>query len=422
MATELRKEPRLAARAGRVRPPRFSARFFGPGLVSGASANDPTTVGSLAVVGAFSGYGLAWLVVLLLPMLAIIQAIAASVAAVSQMSLQEAILRSYGRGPSVVAAAAIAIVGLLTLGADVQAGAQALTLLSGVSFYYFIVPLVVAIGWMLATKTYVKVERLLAWLTLIFLCYVASAIYARPDWGAVVHAIVVPHFELSPAYLAAAIALLGTTLTGYVYFWESIEVAERRPSRSQVGATKADAVIGMLVAGSSFLFILVATAATMGKHHASIQTAAQAAATLRPLAGAWDRALFAIGLLASAAIAIPVIASTNGYVVAQTFNLRAGLTSRPGDARVFYGTIFATLVLGAVVAALPVPTITLLYAVSIAAGIATPITLAFTMLVARNRDTMQGQPIGAPLACGGWAVTAIVTLSAAAFIVSRFIG
>lgn len=365
---------------------------------------------------------MAWLVVLLLPMLAIVQAIAASVAAVAGMSLQQAIARAYGRGPAVVAGISIVVISLLTLGADVQAGAQALTLLSGVPFYYFVVPIVTAIGWMLATRSYSKVERLLAWLTLIFLCYVASAIYSRPDWLAVLRSVVVPHFPLTPAYLGGAVALLGTTLTSYVYIWESIEVAERRPLRSQVGAVQADAVIGMLLAGSSFLFILIGTAATLGKHHAPIQTAAEAAAALRPLAGAWDQMLFAIGLLASAAIAIPVMAATNGYVVAQTFGFRGGLASKPRDARVFYGSIFATLGIGAGIAMLPIPTISFLYWVSVLAGIATPITLALTMLVARNPKTMQGNPISARLAGAGWIVTAIVAVSSIGFIVSAFIG
>lgn len=363
---------------------------------------------------------MAWLVVLLLPMLAVIQAIAASVGAVSQMNLQQAITRTYGRGPALVAAASIVAISLLTLGADVQAGAEAVTLLTGVPFYYFVLPFVAIIGWLLATKSYVKIERLLAWLTLIFLCYVASAIYARPDWGAVLRSIVVPHLELSRTVLGGAIALLGTTLTSYVYVWESIEIAERRPKNSQLGAVRADAAIGMLVAGSSFLFILVATAATLGVHHLPIQTAAQAAAALRPLAGAWDQGLFAIGLLASAAIAVPVIAATNGYVVAQTFGLRAGLTESPHDARAFYSVIFGTLALGAMIAMAPLPTISLLYWVSVAAGLLTPVTLVFTMLVAQNAEAMQGRPIGAPLAYAGWLVTSAVVLSSIGFLISIF--
>ena len=393
-------------------------RGLGPGLVSGASANDPTTVGSLAVVGAATGYGLAWLVVLLLPMLALIQAIAASVATVSGMSLQEAITRTYGRVPAIIAATAIVTIGLLTLAADVQAGAQALTLLFRIPSYYFIAPLVAAAGWLLATKSYLRIERLLASLTLIFLCYVASAILARPDWGAVVRGILVPHFDLSPAFAGGAIALLGTTLTSYVYFWESIEVAERRPGAAQLRAVKTDAVLGMLVAGSSFLFILIATAATSGKHHLTVQTAADAAVALKPLAGSLDQMLFGLGLLASAAIAIPVIAATNGYVVAQTFHWRAALALRPNEARSFYNVIFVSLAIAAALAFLPIPTMTVLYWVSVISGLATPLTLIFTMLVARNVTVMRERPITLPLTCAGWAVTAVVTLSSILFILS----
>jgi Mn2+/Fe2+ NRAMP family transporter len=174
----------------------------------------------------------------------------------------------------------------------------------------------------------------------------------------------------------------------------------------------------MLVAGSSFLFILVATAATIGKHHTAIQTAVQAAAALRPLAGSFDQMLFGIGLFASAAIAIPVIAATNGYVVAQTFGMRASLTLNLGEAGLFYRVIFASLAVAATLALLPIPTLSLLYWASVAAGLATPITLVFTMLVARNRKVMQDRPVSLPLACSGWAVTGIVTVSSIAFILS----
>ncbi|HEY6486250.1 MAG TPA: divalent metal cation transporter [Candidatus Cybelea sp.] len=394
-----------------MQPRRFTLGF-GPGLVSGASANDPTTVGSIAVVGAATGYGLTWLVVLLLPMLAIVQAIAASVAAASGMSLQQAITRTCGRLPAIVSAAAIVSISLFTLGADVAAGAQALALLCGIPYYLLVVPIVAAGCWVLATKSYLRIERVLASLTLIFLCYVASAILARPNWGDVLHSIVLPHFSLTPVYLVGALALLGTTLTSYVYFWESIEIAERRAAGSEVRAARYDAAIGMLVAGSSFLFILIATAATSGMHHAAILTAAGAAAALRPLAGGWDQRLFGVGLFASAAIAIPVISATNGYVVAQLLDLPASLTLRPAQAPVFYRAIFLSLAFAGVLALLPIPMISLLYWVSVAAGVATPITLTLTMIVAQNRELMRGRPIALPLACSGWAIVAFVTLSA----------
>jgi Mn2+/Fe2+ NRAMP family transporter len=351
-------------------------------------------------------------------MLALIQTIAASVGAVSQMSLQQAIARTYGRGAAIVALAAVVIIGLLTLGADIKAGAEALTLLSGLPLYYFVLPLVVVVGWLLATNSYLKIERILAFFTLVFLCYVASAICARPDWGEVLRSILIPRFNLSPVFVTGAVALLGTTLTSYEYFWESIEVAERRPALAQLRAVKADAALGMLVAGSSFLFILIASAATSGKHQVPVRTALDAAVALKPLAGSWAQILFGVGLLASATIAIPIIAATNGYVIAQTFGLRASLRLKVNDAKAFYRVIFASLAVGAVFALLPIPTIALLYWVSVAAGIATPVTLALCVLVARNPEAMGGRPIGLRLASAGWAVTAIVTLASIGFLLT----
>lgn len=399
-------------------PRRRFVRGFGPGLVSGASANDPTTVGSLAVVGAATGYSMAWLVVLLLPMLALVQAIAAAVAAVSQMSLQQAIGRAYGRTPAAIACCAVVFVGLFTLAADIQACAAALTLLLGVAFYYFVIPIAGVAYWLLATKSYLRIERILASLTLVFLCYVASAVLARPDWGQVLRSIVVPHVDFSFTFLAGALALLGTTLTSYVYFWESIGVAEQRGTATESRKFSADAALGMLIAGSSFLFILVASAATSGAHHKTIQTAVDAAVALRPLAGRFDQVLFGVGLLASAAIAIPVLAATNGYVISQTLGQPAGLALKPIQAKGFYGAIFISLAIGAALALLPVPTMVLLYWASVVGGLATPVTLVFMLLVARNHEVMNGRPISFQMTCAGWGVTAGVTVASLAFVIS----
>ncbi|MBV8244500.1 MAG: divalent metal cation transporter, partial [Candidatus Eremiobacteraeota bacterium] len=177
-------------------------------------------------------------------------------------------------------------------------------------------------------------------------------------------------------------------------------------------------MVGMLVAGTSFLFILIATAATSGKHHVTVQTAADAAAALRPLAGAWDQRLFGLGLFASAAIAVPIIAATNGYVVAQTLGAPAGLALVPSEARVFYRAIFGSLAVAAIGALLPIPTIALLFWVSVAAGIATPLTLALTVLVAADRAVMRDRPIGPALAVAGWTVTGCVTLASIVFLAS----
>ena len=391
--------------------------LLGPGFVSGASDADPTTVASLAVVGAATGYMLSWLVVLLLPMIAVIQSIAAAVGA-SQTSIQDAIKRRYGLTWAWLALAGVLAVNVMTLAADIEAGGESLSLLSGVPREIFLIPFAGAVAWLLLRRSYLRVERFLSYLPFIFICYGISAVLAKPDWAALLHSLVSPHFNLTPPVVTGALALLGTTLTSYVYYWESIEVSERGTKPSQARAMKADAAWGALAPGICFFFILVATAATLGKTHTNVQTAADAAIALQPLAGRWATTLFAVGLLGSAAIAVPVLAGTSAYVLAQTFGWRASLDARPQEARPFYAALVGSLVVSTALAFAGSSPIALLYWASVAGGLATPLTLWLLVAIASNATIMGENRIGKRLAAGGAAVAAIVTLSSAVFLVT----
>ncbi|MGB6984411.1 MAG: divalent metal cation transporter [Candidatus Aquilonibacter sp.] len=389
---------------------------LGPGFVAGASDADPTTIASLAVVGAATGYMLSWLVVLLFPMIAIVQSIAASVGT-SQLSIQGAIRRHYGLALALAALILVVAVNIMTLVADIEAGAESLTLLFGPPRALFVLPFAFVVGWLLLTHSYARIERILSLLPLIFICYAISAILARPDWGALLHSLIVPRFDFTPVVATGALALLGTTLTSYVYYWEQIEVSERGAAPAQAGALRADAVWGALAPAVCFFFVLVATAATLGKTHVSVQTATDAAVALRPLAGTWATALFAIGLFASAALAVPILAGTSGYVVAQTFGWRGSLDAPVAQARSFYSVIVGSLAVSAALAFAGFSPIALLYWASVAGGLGTPLTLWLLVAIARNRAIMGASRIGARLAAGGYAVAAIVTISCAIFLI-----
>lgn len=371
------------------------------------------------MVGAATGYMLSWLVVLLFPMIAIVQSIAASVGT-SQTSIQGAIRRIYGTTLALAALVLVVAVNVITLVADVEAGAESLALLSGIPRDVFVLPFVLVVAWLLLARSYVRIERILSVLPLIFVCYGISAVLAHPDWAALLHSLIVPHFALTPVVATGALALLGTTLTSYVYYWEQIEVAERGSTPAQTGALRADATWGALAPAVCFLFVLVATAATLGETHASVQTATDAAAALQPLAGRWATALFAVGLFASAAIAVPILAGTSAYVVAQTFDWRGGLDLPVREARGFYAVIIASLAIAALLAAVGFSPIALLYWASVAGGLGTPLTLWLLVAIARNRAIMGEHRIGNALAAGGYAVAAIVTLSCAIFLGQLF--
>lgn len=398
------------------RRPREVLAVLGPGLIAGLSDNDPTTVASLAVIGATTTFGLLWLVVLVVPMLVVVQLIAAAVGVCARAGLEDAVRARYGRTWALVALLLVLAVNLLTLAADLEGGAAALGLMTGLSYGWFILPFAVVVGALLLWGTYEIVQRALRWVLLVFLAYPASAILAHANWGAVLRHSVVPHLAGSADYVAAAIALLGTTLTSYAYVWETISLAEERPPLRRLGLVQVDAGIGMVMAGLLFWFIVVATGTTLGTHHAPVQTAEDAAAALAPAAGRYASLIFAVGLLASAILAVPVLAGTSAYVMAEAFGWRASLDAAFHRARAFYGALLASLTIGTAITLLGVPPITLLFWSSIASGLATPVTLILMLLIARDRQTMAGHPVGKGMAILGWLVVAVVTAAGGAFL------
>lgn len=393
----------------------------GPGVVSGASDNDPTTVATLAIVGASTGYGLAWLVLLVIPMLAVIQATSAAVGVAARTGLQAAVRNEYGRFWAMVALVVVMAVNLLTLGADTKAAGAALTLLFHRPEAWFIAPFALLAIALLVFGAYVVIESVLKYVAMIFLAYVASAFLARPDWPDVARHLVIPNFHWSSAYVQGALALLGTTLTAYAYVWESIEIKERRPALRRLGLVQADAVLGTVAAGVTFLFILIATGATLGTHHHAVQTAEDAARALEPIAGRYASVLFGVGLLASALIAVPVLAGTCAYVMAEMFGWQGNLDRPFGRAPRFYWVLIASVAVGCALAYLPIEPMKLLFFSSIAGGLGTPITLVLLMLVARS-SIMGENRIAKPLAIAGWAVTGVVSSACLVFLYQTITG
>ena len=396
--------------------------IFGAGIVAGASDNDPTTVATLAVVGSTTVYALGWLTLLIIPMLAVVQAIAAQIGAVTKKGLEDCVRREYGRFWAFLALASLLIVDILTLAADLEGGGAALALLTHVEYQWWLIPLAVLTVAGLVFGNYKGIERVLRYVALLFLTYVGSAILAHPDWGKVLHDSFVPHFDSRPAMVSGALALLGTTLTAYAYVWETIEQSEEKPRLSRLGLVQVDAAVGIVVAGLTFWFILIATGATLGVHHQKVDTAAQAAQALEPLAGKYAAIIFAIGLLGSALIAIPVIAGTCAYVSAEMFGWRRSLDASFDRARAFYLTLIGCMAIAVAIGFLGVKPIQLLYFSGIAGGITTPFTLILMLLVARDRRVMRRHVIRPWLAMAGWIVVGIVTASALTYLVQTLSG
>jgi Mn2+/Fe2+ NRAMP family transporter len=362
----------------------------------------------MSVVGSTTAYGLSWLTVLVYPLLANVQVISARIGVVTQKGLQELVQDRFGRRWGVVLLVSVVLVNLVTIGADLEAGAAALGLIFNVDYRWFAAPFGIASLILLIVGSYDEVERVLKYILLVLLAYVVSAFVARPDWLEVLHATVSPHVSLNPVYVAAALGVLGTTLTSYAYVWEVVEESERKLPVRRLGLAQADAASGMFVAVALFWFILIATAATAGVHHKSIETAQDAAAVLAPFAGPAAKYIFAIGLLASSAIAVPVLAATTAYLAGAEFGFPSGLSKRFGEATYFYMIVAVAIAIAIGISMAGVPAITLLFAASIAGALGTPISLVFLLLIGQDRRIMRGRPITGFSRALGWVTAAAV--------------
>jgi Mn2+/Fe2+ NRAMP family transporter len=388
-------------------------RSIGPELVSGASANDPTNVGTAAAVGAATGYQLSWAALLVAPMLGVVQTIAAHVGSVARDDLQTLALKRYGRPVAALLLVSVVVVNVVTIAADLQAGAVGLGLLAGVDSRWLVAPLGLALVALLLVGKYDEVVAVLRHLLVGFVAFAAAAVLAHPDWSLLIRSSLVPTLSLDRDALAGALALLGTMLTSYVYVWETIQRGVEEPADAitegpGLARARFGAAISAVYTALIFWFMLVASAATLGQHHQPVATAQDAAAALRPIAGSAAANLFALGLVVSAVVALPVLMATTAYVVGAHFDWRRGLSEPVDNAWGFYGVLAASLALAVAVGLANIPVIGMLVAASVIGGLATPLGLVILVRLGRDRTVMGTQPISGRLAIAGWAVAIVV--------------
>jgi Mn2+/Fe2+ NRAMP family transporter len=406
-----RRHPRARPSIRQVR-----LRGLGPGLVAGASNNDPTTVATMVVAGATSSYALSWLTLLLYPLMGAVLAIAAQVGLATRSGLLETVRRLHGRRWGVLLLVSVLTVNLITLGADLEAGTAAIGLLVGIEPRWFVLPYTALLAGILLLGRRRSVQRLLRYSILIFGAYAVSAVLARPDWWVVIRSTMTPALSVRSGYVEAGLAVLGTTLTGYSYVWEvQQEAAEARPS-SRMQQARLEAALGTLVAVATFWFILVASGATLGVHHQVPATARDAAAALQPLAGPLASDLFALGLLSSSLIAVPVLVDSSAYLLGEECRWRQGPGLGPRQAPAFYAATVLALLAGAAVALLGLPPIQLLYWASIAGGLGAPVGMVLLLLVAGDPRAMGGHRVGRSLLAVGWATAALITAASVVFL------
>jgi NRAMP (natural resistance-associated macrophage protein)-like metal ion transporter len=410
-------------------------RYFktlGPGFVTGAADDDPSGITTYSVAGASLGYGMLWLVLVTFPLMAAVQLICARIGLVSGRGLAAAIRRHYPRPFLYVACLLILIANVFNIGADLSGMADVTHMLTGVPPFVSVPVLGLVILLTTIYSTYASFAQYLKWLTAVLFAYVVTAFLAKPDWREVAHATFVPRLSWDSLYVTTMVAVLGTTISPYLFFWPaSHEVEEekaqgRRTVEQRRGATaheladaRLDVTSGMFFSNLVMFFIILATGATLhAAGRTEIESARQAAEALRPVAGDGAYLLFAVGLMGTGLLAVPVLAGSASFAIAELFRWRAGLDLSPRRGRRFYLVLAGAMVAGMALNLVGANPIRMQFLSAVLNGLLAPPLLLLVMLVGNNRAIM-GEHVNGPwLNLLGWLATAIMFLAAVAFFVT----
>jgi Mn2+/Fe2+ NRAMP family transporter len=385
----LRGRPRLRPRSKLTTKLLLVFAALGPGLIAANAGNDAGGIATYASVGAKYGYDLLWMMVVITVSLIVVQEMAARMGAVTGKGLAELIREQYGVRWSAFATVAVLVANLgICISEFVGIGAAL-----GLAHIpkYVSVPVAALLVWLLLVRGSYKVaERIFVLMTIPFFAYPIAAILAKPKWGHVGHAIVVPHVQLNSGYLFLFIATAGTTITPFMQLYVQSAVVEKGIGPDQLNAERVEVATGSIFANLIAMFIIIATGATLFVHgDHTVNDAADAARALAPFAGRYAEVLFAVGLLGASLLAAAILPTTAAYVIAETFGFEIGIKHRPREAPVFVGVITVLIAIGTIVAIIPgIPVIKLLVGVQVVNGVLLPITLFFVWRLAANRELM----------------------------------
>lgn len=402
-----------------VRPLAILA-ILGPGLIAASAGNDAGGIATYASAGSLFEYRTLFICVLVIAALVAVQEMAARLGAYSGEGLMSLVREQFSLrvGAFAVLALVVANLGLVV---SEFAGIGAAMEIFGVSRYVSVPIAAVGILALVLFGSYRYAERVFLLLSLVFLAYPIAMVLADPDWGQVVTNTVWPHFVASREFLFIALALVGTTITPYMQLYQAAAVADRGIGPDEYPAERIDAVFGALFAGLIFMSIVIATAATIGGT-GSLDSAAQAAQALEPVAGAAAENLFAIGLLGASALAAAVVPLSTAYGLAEAVGAERSVSRRFREAPLFLGLFTAQVVIGAAVALVPVNLIDLLISMQVLNGFITPIILGF-LFVLTNRRSVVGDAVNGPrFKVFAAACVVVVSLLAAAVFVDSALG
>lgn len=415
--------------AERSRARRFLA-ILGPGLVTGAADDDPSGIGTHSQVGAEFGYGLSWTFVLSFPLMVAIQLVAAQIGRVTGAGIARNLRRHYPRPMLWSMVTLLLVANVVNLGADLSAMGAALSLLVGGNVAVFTVCFgVVCIG-LEVFLSYKRYSAILKWTTLSLLTYFAVVMVVDVPWRQALTSLVLPEVEWSQAYATALVAILGTTISPYLFFWQAGQEIEEQhrchakplcltasSAGPELRRIRIDTLTGMAFSTVISLAIVFATAATLHVNGVrEVATSAQAAEALRPIAGSFAFAMFALGIIGTGMLAVPILAGSAAYAVTEMLGGTGSLDAKPRSARLFYGTIAATTLAGATLSGIGIDPARALYWAAVVNGVLAGPLMAVMMLIVRNPRAMGRIRISRLESIAGWSATAVMVAASAIFL------
>jgi len=398
-------------------------RKLGPGLITGASDDDPSGIATYSQVGARFGYGLLWTMVLTYPLMAAIQEISARIGRVTGVGIAANLRKNYPRPLLYSVLFVVSVANIFNLGADIGAMGAAMQLVLPKTAGLFTV--IFGVGSLAGVMLvpYSTYAKYLKWLTLSLFAYVGVVFFAHVSWKAVLHATVFPHLEGTKEYLTALIAVLGTTISPYLFFWQASQEVEevrknhgekplkRAPSQAQeqLGRIHLDTYLGMAFSNVVAFFIILTAAATLHAHGVvEITTSAQAAKALEPLAGRFAFALFVCGIVGTGLLAVPVLAASACYGVGEACRWKTSLERKPGEAGRFYAAITVATLIGLSLNFIHIDPVKALFWAAILNGVVAAPLMAVIMVMASSRKVMSNLVIPPYLRVMGWIATAVM--------------
>ena len=406
-------------------------KSLGPGIITGAADDDPSGIATYSIAGAQLGTKLLWTALLTWPLMAAVQMMCARIGKVTGQGLAANFKQRFPKWLLLAFVIALLIANTINIAADLAGMADAASMLSGVNSHWFVVVFALLISWATIRLQYQQIANVLKWLVLVLMAYPITAFVVGANWSQVLRDTLIPSVPHSRNEWATLVAILGTTISPYLFFWQASEEVEEEKSAGQSSLTKRrgatteelglrnlDVGVGAFFSNIVMFFIILTTAIALNRHGImNIETSRQAAEALRPFAGKFATTVFTLGIVGAGFLAIPTLAGSAAYAFAETLGWRQGLNKKLRQARWFYALILVSTGVGVVLDFIGINPVKALYWTAVINGLLAPFLLVAILIVAANKKLMQGQPSSRL----GWTVVAITTLAMFAAGIAMFV-